>query len=63
MELTITYLHGCVLNEVVLTKGSPRSTRVKNPPVGTGDIRDVGLILGWGRTLEKALATHSSILA
>ena len=24
---------------------------VKNPPVNAGDIRDVGSILGWGRSL------------
>ena len=24
---------------------------VKNPPANTGDVRDVGLIPGWGRSL------------
>ena len=33
---------------------------VKNPPANA---QDVGLIPGWGRTLEKEMATHSSILA
>ena len=32
---------------------------VKNPPANTGDIRDAGLIPGWG----KEMTTHSSILA
>ena len=36
---------------------------VKNPPVNTGDIRDVGSIPGLGRSLEVGMATHSSILA
>ena len=46
---------------------------VKNPPADTGDIRDVGLIPGSGRSpregkgyplqLEKAMAPHSSTLA
>ena len=38
------------LNEVMLTKGSPRGTGAKNPPAIAGDIGDVGLIPGWGRT-------------
>ena len=33
---------------------------VKNPPVNAGD---AGLIPGLGRSLEKEMATHSSILA
>jgi len=33
---------------------------VKNPPANA---QDAGLIPGWGRTLEKEIATHSSILA
>ena len=35
---------------------------VKNPPANTGDTRDTGSILGSGRSLEKEMATHSSIL-
>ena len=34
-----------------------------NPPANAGDARDMGLIPGLGRSLEKELATHSSILA
>ena len=36
---------------------------VKNLPANAGDIRDVGLILGSGRSPEEGMATHSSILA
>ena len=36
---------------------------VKNPSVNAGDIRDVGLILGWEDPLEEGMATHSGILA
>ena len=36
---------------------------VKNPPANAGDAGDTGLIPGSGRSLEKDMATHSSILA
>jgi len=36
---------------------------VKNPPVNAGDVRDMGLIPGLGRSLDQEMATHSSILA
>ena len=36
---------------------------VKNSPADAGDIREVGLSPGWGRSLEEGMATHSSILA
>ena len=36
---------------------------VKNPPANTGDIGDMGSILGVGRSLEEEMATHSSITA
>ena len=41
---------------------------VKHPRVNARDVgrdaeRDVGLILGSGRSLQKEMATHSSILA
>ena len=35
---------------------------VKNPPANVGDLREAGLIPGSGRSLEKGMATHSSIL-
>ena len=32
---------------------------VKNPFPSTGDVRDIGLILGQEDPLEKGMATHS----
>ena len=42
------------------TKGFPGGSAVKNPPANAGD---TGLIPGVGRSPEKEMATHSSILA
>ena len=36
---------------------------VKNPLARAEDIRNAGLILGSGRSLEEDMANHSSILA
>ena len=36
---------------------------VKNLPVSAGDVRDTGSIPGLERSLEKEMATHSSLLA
>ena len=36
---------------------------VKNPPTNEGDTGNLGSIPGSGRSLEKEMATHSSILA
>ena len=36
---------------------------VKNPPAYAGDVRDIGTIPGSEDSLEKEMATHSSILA
>ena len=36
---------------------------VKNPPANAGDVRDVGLIPGLGRSPEEGMVIHSSILA
>ena len=36
---------------------------VKNLPANAGDMRDLSLILGLKRSLEKDMATHSSVLA
>ena len=36
---------------------------VKNPPAGSGDIRDMGLIPASGGFLEEGMATHSNMLA
>ena len=43
--------------------GFPCSSVVKNPPDNVGHTGDVCSILGPGRSLEKEMATHSSILA
>ena len=40
--------------------GFPGGSAVKNLPANAGD---TGLIPGLGRSLEKEMATHSSILA
>ena len=34
----------------------------KNQPANAGDVRDAGSIPGLGRSLEKEMATHSSVL-
>ena len=36
---------------------------VKNSPAKVGDEKDTGSIPGSGRSLEKEMATHSSVLA
>jgi len=36
---------------------------VKNPPADAGNVRNPGSIPGSGRSLEKGMATHSSIPA
>ena len=36
---------------------------VKNPPASAGDVRDVGLMPGLGRSPEEGMVTHSSIFA
>ena len=36
---------------------------VKNPPANAGEARDSGSTPGQEDTLEKSMATHSSILA
>jgi len=40
--------------------GFPSGSVVKNPPANAGN---VGSFPRWGRTLEKEMATHCSILA
>ena len=36
---------------------------IKNPPTNAGDAGNVSSVPGWGRPLEKDMATFSSILA
>ena len=45
------------------TLGFPGGTVVKNSPANAGDLRDVGLIPGSGRSLGGGKATRSSLLA
>ena len=47
----------------ILYVGFPGGTVVKNPSANAGDTREAGSIPGSGRSLEKGMATHSSILA
>ena len=43
--------------------GFPGGSVVKKSVCCAGDAREMGSIPGWGRPLEKEMATHSSILA
>ena len=45
---------------LALVLGFPGGSVIKNPPANAGGM---SLIPGWGRSLEKEMATHSSILA
>ena len=40
--------------------GLPGGSVVKNPPANAGDL---GLIPGWGRSLEKDMTTHAVFLS
>ena len=40
----------------------PGGKVVKNPPSNAGSTRDMGSIPSWEDTLEKEMATHSSVL-
>ena len=46
-----------------LSLGFLGGTVAKNMPANAGDAGDLGLIPGSGRSLEKDMAIHSSILA
>ena len=52
-----------ILTPSVMVWASQVALMVKNLPTDTGDARDEGSILGSGRSPEKEMATHSSILA
>ena len=43
--------------------GLPSDTVVKNLPANAGDTRDVSSTPGSGISLERGMATHTSILA
>ena len=48
---------------ILLPWGLPVALVAKNPAANAGDLRDLGFIPGLGRSLEKGMATNSSILA
>ena len=50
-------------DKLYISGASQVALAVKNPPADAGDARDVGSILGSGRSPEEGMATHSSILA
>ena len=53
-----------IISMIVFSKiASQVALVVKNQPANTGDVRDVGSIPGSGRSLEKEMATCSSIFA
>ena len=43
-------------------RASQVSLVVKNPSANVGDIKDLGLIPGLGRSPKVAMVTHSSVL-
>ena len=51
------------LSPILIMRGFPGGAVVKNLPANAGDPRNAGLIPGSGRSLEKEMVTHSSILA
>ena len=64
-------LHACLVDQdprvnvilVVLLYGSlPGGTNGKEPPANAANMRDVGSILGSGRSSEGGMAANSSIL-
>ena len=52
----------CLITYLSIYAGFPGGSVVKNLPANEGDAGDVGLIPGLGRSPEKEMATHSSIL-
>ena len=59
----VVFIHLLSLLNPIYNRVSQVARLVKNSCASTEDIRDVGLIPGLGRYLEKGMATHSSILA
>ena len=66
----VTGLHG-MLNSTAYTiwlihifpRGLPDGSSGKEPTTNAGDVRDMDLIPGLGRSPEEGMATHSNILA
>ena len=53
----------CVCVCVCMLEGFLGALVVKNPPANAGDMRDMGLTPGLGRSLGWGMATHSRIFA
>ena len=62
-QITITNSHLLILVPSVCKEASQVALVVKNPPANAQGIRDASLIPGWEDPLQKAIATHASILA
>ena len=60
MDLPIYCMPYMLYTNVLMASQVARA--VKNPPANAGDGRDVGSIPGSGRSPEKEMATHSTIL-
>ena len=60
MKVSSIFLNASIFN---VCWASLVAQLVKSLPANTGGTRDVGLIPGSGRFLEKEMATHSSILS
>ena len=48
---------------MLITPDFPGGSVIKNPPVNSGDLRDVGLMPGSGISPGGRSSSHSSILA
>ena len=61
---TLLLVCGWLSPVYVLTQNDfPGGSMVKNTPANAGDSGDMGLIPRLGRSAEKEMAAHSSILA
>ena len=60
VEILRTLLGG--ITERKILNQFPGGSMVKNPPAKAGDAGDAGSILSKEDSLEKGMATHSSIL-
>ena len=52
----------CIYAPLIINWASQVALVVKNLPANAGDVREVGLIPGSGRSLEEEIATYSSVL-
>ena len=54
-QVDVFYTYICRASQVALV--------IKNLPANTGDMRDVGSVLGFAKSPQEGMATHSSVLA